>query len=139
MRREGKNRKQNINLIITSSNNKGIELINNQCIMEIMNGAKKDLPNATVVLVLGILSLIFCWCYGFFGLILGIIAVVLAGGQRKLYLQSPDEYTESSFKNVNAGRVCGIISICIAGVVVVVLLLVLMGIVAGIGIASFGL
>ena len=101
--------------------------------MEIMNGAKKDLPNATVVLVLGILSLIFCWCYGFFGLILGIIAVVLAGGQRKLYLQSPDEYTESSFKNVNAGRVC------IAGVVVVVLLLVLMGIVAGIGIASFGL
>ena len=78
-------------------------------------------------------------CYGFFGLILGIIAVVLAGGQRKLYLQSPDEYTESSFKNVNAGRVCGIISICIAGVVVVVLLLVLMGIVAGIGIASFGL
>ena len=71
--------------------------------MEIMNGAKKDLPNATVVLVLGILSLIFCWCYGFFGLILGIIAVVLAGGQRKLYLQSPDEYTESSFKNVNAG------------------------------------
>ena len=105
--------------------------------MEIMNGAKKDLPNATVVLVLGILSLIFCWCYGFFGLILGIIAVVLAGGQRKLYLQSPDEYTESSFKN--AGRVCGIISICIAGVVVVVLLLVLMGIVAGIGIASFGL
>ena len=101
--------------------------------MEIMNGAKKDLPNATVVLVLGILSLIFCWCYGFFGLILGIIAVVLAGGQRKLYLQSPDEYTESS------GRVCGIISICIAGVVVVVLLLVLMGIVAGIGIASFGL
>ena len=82
--------------------------------MEIMNGAKKDLPNATVVLVLGILSLIFCWCYGFFGLILGIIAVVLAGGQRKLYLQSPDEYTESSFKNVNAGRVCGIISICIA-------------------------
>ena len=40
--------------------------------MEIMNGAKKDLPNATVVLVLGILSLIFCWCYGFFGLILGI-------------------------------------------------------------------
>ena len=70
---------------------------------------------------------------------IGIIAVVLAGGQRKLYLQSPDEYTESSFKNVNAGRVCGIISICIAGVVVVVLLLVLMGIVAGIGIASFGL
>lgn len=83
--------------------------------MEIMNGAKKDLPNATVVLVLGILSLIFCWCYGFFGLILGIIAVVLAGGQRKLYLQSPDEYTESSFKNVNAAGCAGLISSALRG------------------------
>lgn len=38
--------------------------------MEIMNGAKKDLPNATVVLVLGILSL-YLLELRFFGLILG--------------------------------------------------------------------
>ena len=35
--------------------------------MEIMEMKKKDLPNATAVLVLGILSLVFCWCYGFVG------------------------------------------------------------------------
>lgn len=44
-----------------------------------------DLPNSTLVLVLGILSLIFCWCYGFVGLILGIIAVVLSGSPRRMY------------------------------------------------------
>lgn len=41
--------------------------------MEIMEMKKKDLPNATAVLVLGILSLVFCWCYGFVGLVLGIL------------------------------------------------------------------
>lgn len=111
--------------------------------MEIINGNKKDLPNSTAVLILGILSLIFCWCYGFLGLILGIIAVVLAGGQRRLYLQSPEEYTELSFKNVNTGRTCGIISICIAGVVVLALLFVLIllmtGLMASLSLVGLGL
>lgn len=74
-----------------------------------MNNPKQDLPNATTILVLGILSLVFV---GPIGLILGIITVVKANGQRKNYLASPDVYTESSYKNVNAGRICGIISIC---------------------------
>lgn len=52
-----------------------------------------DLPNSTLVLVLGILSLIFCWCYGFVGLILGIIAVVLSG--------SPDVCTGKILKIIS--------------------------------------
>ena len=35
-------------------------------------GERKELPNATAVLVLGVLSLVFCWCYGIIGLVLGI-------------------------------------------------------------------
>lgn len=89
--------------------------------MEIIEKGKKDLPNSTAVLVLGILSLIFCWCYGFIGLILGIIAVVLALPQQKLYANSPDEYSESSYKNMNTGRVCGIIGICIASAIILLL------------------
>ena len=54
--------------------------------MEIMEMKKKDLPNATAVLVLGILSLVFCWCYGFVGLVLGILAVDIASGPRRAYL-----------------------------------------------------
>ena len=41
------------------------------------DGERKDLPNATAALVLGALSLVFCWCYGIIGLVLGILAVVL--------------------------------------------------------------
>lgn len=40
--------------------------------MEIMEMKKKDLPNATAVLVLGILSLGVLLVYGFVGLVLGI-------------------------------------------------------------------
>ena len=44
---------------------------------------KRIFPNATAVLVLGILSLVFCWCYGFVGLVLGILAVAIASGPRR--------------------------------------------------------
>lgn len=33
------------------------------------DGERKDLPNATAALVLGALSLVFCWCYGIIGLV----------------------------------------------------------------------
>lgn len=98
--------------------------------MEIIEQTKKELPNATLILILGILSLVFCWCYGFIGLILGIIAVVLAGSARKVYLASPQEYTEASYKNVNAGRICGIIAICLSAVVFIFVILVIFGAVA---------
>ncbi len=104
-----------------------------------MNQNKKELPNATLVLVLGILSLVFCWCYGIVGLILGIIAVVIGGSSRRIYLASPEEYTEASFKNVNAGRICGIIAICLSVLVFIFVLLILFGALAiGLGAASCG-
>lgn len=108
--------------------------------MEILERNKRDLPNATLILILGILSLVFCWCYGILGLILGIIAVVLANTAKQAYLNDPDAYTETSFKNVNTGRICGIVAICLSTVVFVVALLVLFGAIAiGIGALSCGL
>lgn len=89
-----------------------------------------DLPNSTLVLILGILSLIFCWCYGFVGLILGIIAVALSGSSRRMYRENPENYFESSYKNLSAGRVCGIIGICISALIVVFVILIVLGIVA---------
>lgn len=93
-----------------------------------MDKTRRDLPNATAVLILGILALIFCWCYGFFGLILGIVAVVMAGGQRRLYMEAPSEYTESSFRNLNSGRICGIVAICISAFIMICWLLFVLGI-----------
>lgn len=76
----------------------------------------KTLPNSTTVLVLGILSLVTCFCYGLPGLIMGIIALVLASKGKKVYDANPSEYTEGSLKNLNAGKVCGLIGTILSGV-----------------------
>ena len=70
---------------------------------------QQSLPNATIALVLGILSIPACCCYGIFGLILGIVAWVLASKDLKNYHISPLSYTISSFKNVQAAKICGIV------------------------------
>ena len=87
------------------------------------DGERKDLPNATAVLILGALSLVFCWCYGIIGMVLGILAVVLASAPRKAYLENPERFTETSYKNLNAGRVCGIIGICISALILLAVIL----------------
>lgn len=77
-------------------------------------GPQKSLPNATAVLVLGILSIVLCFCYGIIGLTCGIIAIILAKKDKALYASMPDAYTVSSYKNLNAGRVCAIIGLCLS-------------------------
>jgi hypothetical protein len=72
------------------------------------------LPNATPVLVLGIIAIIGCSCYGIVGLICGIIALVLAKKDMALYNANPGAYTPGSFSNLKAGRVCAIIGLSLS-------------------------
>lgn len=74
---------------------------------------QQPLPNATAVLVLGILSILFGCCFNVVGVIMGIIALVLAGKDMKLYRESPEVYTQSSYNNLNAGRITAIIGLVI--------------------------
>jgi M penetrans paralogue family 26 len=85
----------------------------------------KPLPNATAVLVLGILSIVFCFCYGFIGLVLGIIALVLASKDKKLYAAYPGEYSEGSFKNLKAGRICAIIGLILSALFIVYVIVII--------------
>jgi hypothetical protein len=80
------------------------------------NGMQQNLPNATIVLVLGILSIITCCCYGIIGVILGIVALVLSKKDKTLYAMHIGAYTESSLKNLNAGRVCAIIGLILSAI-----------------------
>lgn len=79
-------------------------------------GFQKPLPNASVVLVLGIVSIVLCWCHGIIGLILAIVALVLANKDLALYHQNPGMYTLSSYNNVKSGRTIAIIGLVLAGV-----------------------
>jgi len=87
------------------------------------NDFKIQLPNSTAVLVLGIISIVSCWCYGIIGLILGIIALILAAKDRRRYLLEPDVYTESSYKNLMAGRITAIIGLCLSGLFFLIILI----------------
>jgi len=74
------------------------------------------LPNSTAVLVLGIVSIVGVLCsQGILGVILGIIGLVLASTPMKMIKEHPDRYTESSIKNLKAGRVCSIIGVALGG------------------------
>ena len=75
---------------------------------------QQPLPNATAVLVLGILSIVMC----FVGVILGIIAVVLANKDLKLYNASPEVYSPGSYNNLKAGRICAIIGLILNALLV---------------------
>ena len=69
-----------------------------------MNAAQ--LPNATATLVLGILSIVICF-------ICGIIALVISNRDVSMYRANPELYSEGSYNNIKAGRICAIIGIAL--------------------------
>ncbi len=79
-----------------------------------------QLPNATAVLVLGILSIIGCCFYGV-GIIFGIIALVLASKDMKLYKANPHAY--SNYSTLNTGRILAIIGIVLIMIAIVITLI----------------
>ena len=71
---------------------------------------KPQIPNATTVLVLGILSIVlFC----FFGWVLGIIGIILGNKSRKLYSKNPTGYR--GYGSLQAGWIMSIIGLCVSG------------------------
>ena len=69
------------------------------------------------------------------GLVLGIIAVVMSSKAEQMYAQNAAAYTEASYKNVNAGRICGIIGIVVNGVLILAGIIYLL--VVGVGLTAF--
>lgn len=77
---------------------------------------EQKLPNALAVLILGILSIPLCCCYGIFSIILGGIGLYLAKKDEVLYQQNPSLYT--NYSNLKTGKI-----LCIIGIVLGVLYL----------------
>jgi len=83
------------------------------------NGPKIDLPNASVVLVLGIISIFGCCCLGIVGIACAIIALILAKSATDLYISDPEKYTENSYKNMNTGKICAWIGLVLSTIHIV--------------------
>ena len=73
---------------------------------------QQKLPNSTLILVFGILSIVTCCCYGIIGLIFGIIALVLSKKAVQLHNDNPDVY--SGIDNVKTGKILAIIGISLS-------------------------
>ncbi|MCX8534400.1 CCC motif membrane protein [Chryseobacterium luquanense] len=73
---------------------------------------QQKLPNATAVLVLGIVSIVGCCCYGVVGLIAGIIGLVLYKKDNALYQANPTMY--SDYNNLNTGKILCIIGLSLS-------------------------
>lgn len=78
---------------------------------------KPTLPNATLILIFGILSIVTCCCYGILGLIFGIVALVLANKAKQVYMAEPEIY--SGYNNVKTGRILAIIGIILSAIVLI--------------------
>lgn len=75
---------------------------------------KQTLPNSTLILVFGILSILTCCCYGIIGLIFGIVALVMAKKAKEIYLAEPELY--QGYGNVKTGRILAIIGIILSAI-----------------------
>ena len=82
-------------------------------------GAPQSSGNATLILVLGILSIVF----GCFGVILGPIAWVMGNNALKTGMVDP-----SQLGQINAGRICGIIG-TVLGAFALIYLVVVFGVI----------
>lgn len=83
---------------------------------------KQQLANSTATFVLGICSLAFSWFI--VGFILGIIGVAISGKSKRLYFQSPNDY--SGYGLLNAGRIMSIIGIILGALVILYFIIIVM-------------
>lgn len=83
----------------------------------------QPVPNSTAILVLGIVSIVGCFCYGIVGIICGIIALVLAKKSKALYEANPSMYIEATYKNLKSGRICAIIGLSLSAIYILIIIL----------------
>lgn len=82
-------------------------------------------PYSNAILTLGILSIITCCCCnGIIGIILSIIAIILAAKSKKEIRRNSDIYNENTLGKVNAGRTCAIIGLTVGILMFVIAIIV---------------
>jgi len=84
------------------------------------NTPTQKLPNGTLVIILGIASIITCCCYGIISIILGSVGLFLAKKDTDLYNENPSLYKD--FKNIKTGKVLSIIGIVLGALYLIFML-----------------
>lgn len=69
----------------------------------------QKLPNSTLILVLGIISIICSCCCSIIGSIIGLIGLLVANSSIKTYNENPEMYID--YNTVKTGRILNIVGI----------------------------
>lgn len=81
---------------------------------------KQKLPNATAVLVLGILSILTCCCYGIIGIILSVIALAIGSKDFKTYQLDPEKF--DNYQHLKIGRILAIIGLVLSVLMIIIII-----------------
>lgn len=100
-----------------------INELNEQPVDQVEEG-KDFLPSSNVILILGILSIVGFWLYGFPGLVSGIFAIKLSNKALKFQNLPEAVYKESSLRIIKVGRILGIVGASLSGLYVLLLLII---------------
>ncbi len=79
---------------------------------------RQELPNSTLILIFGILSIIGCCCYGVVGLVFGIITILMAQKATNIYNENPEMY--NGYQNVKTGKILAVIGIVLSAFVLII-------------------
>ena len=85
----------------------------------------RKVPNNIGVLVLGIVSIPTCMCYGIIGMACGIIALVLHSQGMKAYNANPEEFDAAGLGNMKAGKICAIIGMCLSALFLIYIIFII--------------
>ncbi|PLW94550.1 MAG: hypothetical protein C0592_02450 [Marinilabiliales bacterium] len=79
------------------------------------------------------LSIVFSFCYGIIGIILGIVGLVLANKATEMHEMNPGMYSQSSLSNAKAGKITSIIGLVLGALVILyfIFILVMLGTLMG--------
>ena len=84
---------------------------------------KQKLPNSTTITVLGVLSILGSCCFaGFFGLIMGIVALILAKKSKDTYNEAPELY--DGLNSIKVGKILAIIGIVLSLLILAMVILI---------------
>lgn len=100
-------------ITMSGENEPSVAPVQNRAIQSEGNSGQEKLPNSSGALTLGILGLVFS--LGLFGIIFNILAISLGSGATSRYKTEPGKYTETSYKQAQAGKVMGIIGLGLFG------------------------
>lgn len=83
------------------------------------NKPKEKLQGAGGALAMGIISIVLA---GIIGIILSIITLSTTKRHIEAYQQDPGRYDESSYRQMNAGRICAIVGLCISALAILIII-----------------